>query len=329
MIAYIQDVNFPIVSGFQFQNVSWVQLSPTGNEIFFLQRGSPAVTIWDLKGNYIRKWDTQMLGYPHSLTFQIMNADDYYVWITDMAPPLTAGNFCGHCLKQFDREGNYLGSIGTCGINTEGSGLNPVQFDKVTDIAFDSLGYLWVTDGDINGMNNRVLQIDPITQDVLQVWSAPNNNDGNQPKEFHLPHSISIDEYDRVWIADALNCRVQVIKTDGTFLQELNCFGTDGVYGVCVRKDPHTLTTKLIVSTSPTVSPTGGMVKIFEVVAGDMPVPNGCITEFQWNINLPQGTSEAMLHMIDVTADCDQVFLAPLGGDLAPQKWIKVYTPSS
>lgn len=327
MIEYIQAINFPVSSGFQFQNVSWVQLSPTGNELYFLQRGSPAVTIWDLNGNYMWEWDTQMLGNPHSITFQAIDANTYYVWITDMAPPLTAGDFCGHCLKQFDMNGNYLGSIGTCGVNTEGTGLNPVQFDKVTDIAFDSQGYLWVTDGDINGLNNRVLQINPATQYVLQVWSAPNNNYGNLPKEFHLPHSIAIDEYDRVWIADALNCRVQVIKTDGTFLQELNCFGTDGVYGVCVRRDSASQTSKLIVSTSPTSSPIGGTVKIFEVIEGNIPVPNACVTEFEWNITLPQGTSEAMLHMIEATADCNQVFIVPLGGDLAPQKWIKVYTP--
>lgn len=328
MITYIQDINFPIANNFQFKNVSWVTLSPLGTQVYFLQRGSPAVSIWDLEGNHLQDWETQELGYPHSLTFQNNNDGTYFIWITDMAPPLTAGNYCGHCLKKFDINGNYLGSIGTCGEKTEGTGLNPVQFDKVTDIAFDSNGYLWVTDGDINGLNNRVLQIDPFSQEVILEWSAPNNNYGNAPKEFHLPHSICIDPFDRVWIADALNSRVQIISTDGTFLQELNCFGTDGVYGLSVSKIKNTNTYQLFVSTSPTTNPTGGIVKVFEVVEGSFPVPNQCITEFQFEINLPEGTSEAMLHMIETTEFGSQFFLATLGGDLPPQKWIKVFTPT-
>jgi len=327
MIAYINDPNFPVANGFQFEDVSWVKLAPGGDEIYILQRGSPAVSVWDLNGNHLRDWDTQELGDPHSLTFQEFDDGSYSVWITDMAPPLTAGNVYGHCLKQFDMHGNYLGSLGACGENTQGSGLDPLQFDKVTDIAFDSHGYLWVTDGDIGGLNNRVLQIDPATQAVLQAWSAPNNQSGSGPGEFYLPHAIAVDQFERVWIADALNQRVQVIKTDGTFLQELSCFGTDGVYGICVCADLDTGIYQLLVSSSPTTAPTGGTVQIFEVLPGDLPVPDGCIAEFQWGITLPVGTSEAMLHMLDATGPGDQVFLAPLGGDLPPQKWIRVFTP--
>ena len=327
MITYIQDSFFPVDNGFNFQDVSWVKLSPSGDEIYFLQRGFPCVSIWDLSGNHLRDWDTEELGCPHSLTFQKLQNGTYNVWITDMAPPSMTGNLCGHCLKQFDMAGNYLGSIGTCGQNTQGTDINPVQFDKVTDIAFDSEGNLWVTDGDINGLNNRVLQINPSTQQVLQEWSAPNNNYGSGPKEFNLPHAIDIDALDRVWIADALNNRIQVFQTNGAFIQELKCFGSDGVYGVCVRKDSATNRSYLYVSTSPTATPTGGTVKIFEVSQKGLPVPAGCITEYQWNITLPQGTSTGMLHMIEATELGDQVFLATLGGDLLPQKWTKVYTP--
>lgn len=327
MIAYLRDINFPAANGFQFQNVSWVTLSPTGNEIYFLQRGAPAVSVWDLQGNHLRSWDTTELGCPHSLTFQLGNDGNYYAWITDMAPPLTAGTFCGHCIKQFDMEGNYLGSIGTCGVNTEGTGINPVQFDKVTNVAFDSAGFIWVTDGDINGLNNRVLQINPATQEVLQAWCAPGDQPGSGPGQFNLPHALAIDEYDRVWIADALNNRVQVIETAGTFLQQLACFGADGVYGICVRKTQEAGYFQLITSSSPTSSPTGGTIKIFEVAAGENPVPGGCSTTYQWDIDLPQGTSEAMLHMVEATEFAESIFIAPLGGDLPPQKWNRVYLP--
>ena len=327
MTVYIQDTAFPNSSGFDFQDVSWLTLSPDGTQIYFLQRASPCVTIWDLKGNHLRNWTTDELGCPHSLTFRLQPDGSYRVWITDMAPPTMTGNDCGHCIKEFDMAGNYLGSIGTCGPDTQGTGIDPVQFDKVTDVAYDNNGYMWVTDGDIDGLNNRVLQINPYTQQVVQVWSAPNNQPGSGPKEFNLPHSIDIDDLNRIWIADALNCRVQIITTDGTVLQELKCFGDYGVYGVCVRTDPTSGKRQLFVSTSPTSSPTGGIVKIFDVATSGTPVPGDCVASYQWSVELPVGTSTRMLHMIEATASGDQVFLAPLGGDLKPVKYVKVYAP--
>lgn len=327
MTAYIQDTCFPVDTDFDFKNVSWVTLSPSGDALYVLQRGLPCVSIWDLNGNHLKNWETNELGDPHALKFQTLGNGNYCVWITDMAPPSITGNSCGHCVKQFDMSGNYLGSIGTCGENTQGTGIDPVQLDKVTDVSFDSSGNIWITDGDLNGLNNRVLQIDTWTKQVLQVWSAPNNRPGSGPKEFNLPHSIDIDGLDRVWIADALNNRIQVIRTDGTFIQEVNCFGSDGVYGVRVRKDPATQNRYLYVSTSPTTSPTGGTVKIFKISDEGLPVSSDCISEYQWNIELKQGTSTGMLHMIEATANGNQLFLATLGGDLWPQKWIKVALP--
>lgn len=327
MNYYLQDKLFPSDAGFDFQNVSWVTLSPSENELYILQRGFPCVTIWDLNGNHLSSWGTNELGNPHSLKFQSLGNGDYRIWITDMAPPSITGNLCGHCIKQFDMSGNYLSSIGACGENTQGSGLNPVQFDKVTDVSFDSKGSMWVTDGDLNGLNNRVLQIDIDTQQVLQEWCAPGNVIGSGPKEFHLPHNLDIDDLDRIWIADALNNRIQIIQTDGTFIQEVKCFGVYGVYGVRVRKDPTTNMRYLYVSTSPTSSPTGGTIKIFSISADGLPISTDCISEYQWNIELKQGTSTGMLHMIEATSNGSQVFLATLGGDLLPQKWIKVTVP--
>ncbi|MDB5142917.1 MAG: hypothetical protein JWQ66_1630 [Mucilaginibacter sp.] len=325
MIAYQLDTSFPNAEGFQFLDVSWLTLSPAGDELYILQRGAPAVSVWDMLGNHLRNWDTLELGCPHSLTFQSNNDGSYFAWITDMAPPLTAGDFCGHCIKQFDMNGNYIRSVGTCGENTQGTGIDPVQFDKVTNVAFDSEGMMWVTDGDINGLNNRVLQINPVTREVLQVWCAPGDVPGNGPGQFNLPHAVDIDAFDRVWIADALNNRIQVLTTGGTFLQQLDCFATDGVYGVCVREGNDSY--QLITSSSPTSSPTGGTVSIFDVASGDFPVPNGCVPSFQWSIILPQGISEAMLHMVEATQLAESIFIAPLGGNLPPQKWDKVYLP--
>ena len=327
--VYLLDPDFPRSGSYSFQEVSWLTVSPQGDEVYFLQRGKPAVSVWSLQGENLRQWSTLALGYPHSLRFQIHPDKPATIWITDMAPPLTAGDIYGHCLKQFDVQGNYLNSIGVCGEDTQGSKIQPLQFDKVTDIAFDSEGMMWVSDGDLHGLSNRVMRIDPVTESVLTLWSAPNNQAGSGKKEFNLPHALQVDSCDRVWIADALNHRIQIISTSGEFLQQLACFGDDGVYGMALHTGPDG-DMQLFTTSSPTSSPTGGTVRIFNVdeqCDAPLPVPSSCATSDQWSITLPQGTSTAMLHSIDAANDSESLYLAPLGGDLPPQRWIRTFLP--
>jgi len=330
LTAYIRDLTFPAGSGFAFQNVSWVSLSPSGAELYVLQRGTPAVSVWNpASGRLLRTWSTTALGDPHSLRFQTLRDGSQRIWITDMAPPQNAGTGYGHCLKQFTVAGAYLGSLGTCGANSQGSGLNPVQFDKVTDVGFDSGGNAWITDGDVGGLNNRVLQVNAAGA-VVQVWSAPGNQPGSGPGQFNLPHAIDVDQCDRVWVADALNHRVQVIRTNGAVLQQLQCFGANGVYGVRVRTSPTTGRLQLFTTSSPTSSPTGGLVSVFDVTpqcSAPTPVPAGCQATQSWTVSLAGATSTAMLHAIDAGDRGASVYLATLGGNLPPQKWLRVYLP--
>ena len=143
--------------------------------------------------------------------------------------------YSGRCFSQL------LNALGTPVISTRRKPDN-----KSTDIAFDSSGLMWVTDGDLDGLNNRVLSIDPATATVLSHWSAPDNQPGSGEREFNLPHAITVDACDRVYVADALNHRVQIIRTDGTFLQELACFGDLGVYGLSLARAPrNSLTLRL------------------------------------------------------------------------------------
>lgn len=326
--SYSQDRSFPEISRFNMQNVSWMTLSPAGDRLYMVQRGTPAVSIWTLDGRFVSSWSTDWLGEPHSLSFQKTAKGEIFAWITDMAPPNTAGGAFGHCIKKFTPDGNYLGSIGVCGADSQGSSLDPIQFDKVTDVAFDANGLMWVTDGDVGGLNNRVLSLDPETGKVLQVWSAPNNKAGTGPGQFNLPHAITTDHCNRIFIADALNNRVQIFEQDGTFLQQLQCFGTLGVYGLALGNDAAT-SAQLFVSSSTTTFTGAGNVQIFPVSAdckAPLPVENGCQGATNIAISLPQGTSGSALHNIAVAQQDSAFFIAPLGGNLSPQKWTR--TPS-
>ena len=135
----------------------------------------------------------------------------------------------GHCIKQFSYFGEYIRSIGECGKATNGSAIVPLQFDRVTDIARNSKGFYYISDGDIGGLNNRVAMLNQ-TLDLVQVWGKLNKA-GPFPLQFNLPHGIAVDQCDRVWIIDTQNHRIQVVSENGEFLGEWRCFGEALIYG--------------------------------------------------------------------------------------------------
>ena len=90
-------------------------------------------------------------------------------------------------------------------------GQDGTHFDKPTDVAIGADGTIYVSDG---YGNNRVARFSPDGK-FLGQWGS---NKGDKPGEFNLPHSISIDAEDRVYVADRENRRVQIFDHDGKFL---------------------------------------------------------------------------------------------------------------
>jgi len=323
--AYARDPSFPQPSRIEFNTVSWVERDPQTKLIYVLQRAAPAVSVWTTSGALVSAWNTQALGDPHSISIS-PKADagaPATAWITDMAPPRLAGTGYGHCLKQFTLAGNLLSTIGRCAENSQGTGLNPLQFDKVTDIAWSAPGDFFVSDGDLNGLNNRVLKLDPGGR-LSANWSAPDDRPGSGPMQFNLPHALIVDGCDRVWVADTLNHRVQVIGTDGTYYGALKSFGSLGVYALAFGPSrPSPPETILFVGASPTSGGGIGTVFLFRVpVDCSHRAMIGSATPFaSFDVPIPSSTSMTLLHSITVDPETWDVYLATLGGALPPQKW--------
>src|SRR5689334_16887644 len=87
------------------------------------------------------------------------------------------------------------------------------QFRQPTDVAWDSKGDLFITDGYVN---SRVAKYDK-NGDWVKSWG----DRGTKTGEFNTPHSIAIDAQDRVYVADRNNRRIQVFDTDGKFLKAI------------------------------------------------------------------------------------------------------------
>lgn len=321
--TYRLDPRFPVTTE-TWGEVSWVTFDPATRQLLVLQRSNPPVVFLSPAGQEVGQWTTTALGFPHSLRLRPEAGGTPSVWITDMAPPLLAGTGFGHCVKRFTFTSEPAGTIGTCGENSQGSGLAPVQFDKVTDIGFGSADRpFFITDGDLGGLNNRTLTLDA-EQKVLADWSAPGNQPGGGPKQFNLPHALEVDDCARVWIVDTLNNRVQVVSESGEFLGELACFGQTQTHDVeLVRLSPTT--TRLWVSTGlPTPSSQSGSVILFDLPSACDQLALDCKYQIgAFSVPLPTTATEAaMVHAITVDPLTQDIYLALLGGNLPPQKWV-------
>jgi len=103
--------------------------------------------------------------------------------------------------------------------------LPPVDglFRQPTDVAWDSNGNTYITDGYVN---SRVAKFDK-NGDWVKSWGAK----GTGPGQFNLPHSIAIDRNNNIYVGDRSNHRIQVFDTDGKFLR---------MFSIDIAPDPKT-----------------------------------------------------------------------------------------
>src|ERR1700716_1595726 len=86
-------------------------------------------------------------------------------------------------------------------------------FRQVTDVAWDSAGNTYISDGYIN---SRIAKVDR-DGNWLKSWGEP----GGKPGQFDTPHSIAVDAQDNIYVADRGNHRIQVFDTNGKFLRQI------------------------------------------------------------------------------------------------------------
>ncbi len=101
-------------------------------------------------------------------------------------------------------------------------------FRQPTDVAWDSQGNTYITDGYIN---SRVAKFDK-SGDWVKSWGSK----GTGPGQFRTPHAIAIDRDDNIYVGDRANRRIQVFDTEGKFLRMFTIDvppvpGTHATYG--------------------------------------------------------------------------------------------------
>jgi sugar lactone lactonase YvrE len=182
-------------AGMRFGRVSGVTTDAEGNVyVFKRDPATDQLVVFDSKGTYLRSWGKGMFERPHGLRID----REGNVWATDDA---------GHQVFKFTREGRLLLTLGAKGV----AGSDAKTFNRPTDLAWDSQGNLYVSDGYVN---TRVVRFDKAGRYVA-AWGTP----GDQPGQFRVPHSIGIDSKDRVYVSDRENNRIQIFDVNGTLIK--------------------------------------------------------------------------------------------------------------
>ena len=212
LLKYSVEIRFgeepdPLPDGMQFGRVSAVTTDTQENVyVFHRDLKSDQVAVFDSQGKYLRSWGKGMFGRPHGIR-------------TDREGNIWAIDDGGHQIFKFTREGKLLQTLGTKGV----SGNDDKTFNRPTDIAWDSKGNFYISDG---YGNTRVVKFDK-TGKYLMTWGTL----GEGPGQFRLPHTIGVDSKDRVYVSDRENNRIQIFDENGKLLKTWGHLGcTQGLF---------------------------------------------------------------------------------------------------
>ncbi|MGE3335811.1 MAG: hypothetical protein AB7I36_19375 [Rhodospirillaceae bacterium] len=189
---------------------------------------APPVIELDEAGGIVQTWGGPGQGYDWPTNTHGFFIDyKGNVWIGGSKTRDNDGLPADGMVVKFTRDGKFLMQIGGRG-PSKGStdpihlwGASNVVVDPKTNEAFISDGY----------GNHRVLVVDADTGKFKRQWGAygkpPTDHDvgpydpkAPPPQQFRIVHCLRLANDGLLYVCDRLNDRIQVFKTDGTFVKE-------------------------------------------------------------------------------------------------------------
>ncbi|MBW3534898.1 MAG: hypothetical protein KY453_06735 [Gemmatimonadetes bacterium] len=205
---------------------------------------APPILEFDPEGHLVNAWGGPGAGYDwpasnHGLTLDPMDN----VWIGGN------GRDDSHILK-FTRDGRFLAQFGAPGRGTDSHSTE--HFGRVAKISFDAAaGEAYVADG---YGNKRVAVLDMNTGAFKRYWGAygqepddtdlgPYDPDAPPARQFRNPvHCAEPADDGLVYVCDRPNDRIQVFRTDGTFVDEMfiapRTLGDGSTWDIAFSRDP-------------------------------------------------------------------------------------------
>ena len=166
------------------------------DRVYVYSRSDHHLVIFDREGNWLDSWGEGILHGAHGIYID----DQDNVYCTE---------YENHCVYKFDLRGQLVMTLGTPGTPAEEDGL---PFNRPTDVGVASTGELFVSDGYGNARVHKY----SADGELLLSWGER----GDGPGQFALPHCARVDKYDRVWVCDRSNGRIEIFDTDGNYIEE-------------------------------------------------------------------------------------------------------------
>ena len=165
-------------------------------------------------GKFIREIGKNLYAWSFGHTVRVDPQDN--IWVTDKGSDMVVKfNPAGRVMMVFGRK-QEASDRETGPLERDHKPPLPAEigrFRQVTDVAFDSAGNTYISDGYIN---SRVAKVDKDGR-WLKSWG----DRGKKPGEFNTPHSIAADAKGNIYVADRGNRRIQVFDGDGNFQREI------------------------------------------------------------------------------------------------------------
>ena len=183
------------------------------DRLYIFNRSKHPMMVFDSEGNFLTSWGAEHFTRAHGSCI----GPDGAIYCTDDK---------NHTVTKFDADGHVLMVLGTKDTPSD-TGYRDVRelferissitkggppFNRPTGVALSSTGAIYVADGYANA---RVHKFSPDGK-LLFSWGEP----GPGPGQFRLPHSIFIDQRDRIWVPDRENHRIQIFDDKGNFLTQ-------------------------------------------------------------------------------------------------------------
>jgi len=164
-------------------------------------------------GKFVREIGHNLYAWSFAHSVRVDKHDN--IWVADKGSDMVI---------KFDPEGRVVMVFGRK-LEASDEGTEPLKhpkpplppvdglFRQVTDMAWDSAGNTYISDGYVN---SRVAKVDK-NGNWIKSWGEP----GDQPGQLNTPHSIAVDAQNNVYVADRGNRRIQVFDGEGKFLRQI------------------------------------------------------------------------------------------------------------